>query len=105
MGIVPLNPQKERSNSDKFLKLPIECGNAPAKLVLLTLKVWRDPLNGKSGRKPCRLLFKDMSITNNVPMLKIFCGNVPVNPQLTRPRMVRFLKRANVSGTGDDILL
>lgn len=69
-GSVPLNPQKERSNSDKFLKLPIEFGIVPENFVPLTLKVWRDPPNGKPGRKP-RTLFQDMSITDNVPMLKI----------------------------------
>jgi len=45
-----------------------------------------------------------MSTTDNVPMLKIFCGNVPVNWQLERLRMVRDLKWANVFGTADDKL-
>ena len=33
LGIVPLNPQLERSNSGKFLMLPIESGIAPEKFV------------------------------------------------------------------------
>ena len=82
--------------------LPIEGGIDRVKFVLLTLKVWRDPLNGKSGKKPRRLLFEDMSIRDNVPMLKTFCGNIPVNLHLESLSMVRLLKWANVSGTGDD---
>jgi hypothetical protein len=34
--------------------LPIVCGNSPEKLVLLTLKVWIDPLDGNSGNEPWR---------------------------------------------------
>jgi hypothetical protein len=55
LGSVPLNLQLERSNSNKCLMLPIVYGNTPEKLVLLTLKVWRDPLDGNSGNEPLRL--------------------------------------------------
>jgi hypothetical protein len=55
LGSVPLNLQLERSNSDKCLMLPMVYGNVPEKLVLLTLKVWRDPLSRTSGKEPWRL--------------------------------------------------
>lgn len=104
LGSIPLKLLLERSNSDKCLMLPMVYGNAPEKLVILTLKVWRSPLDGNSGNEPWRLVLNVKSINDNVPRWKIFCGNLPVNPHDSRLRVVKFLKLENVSGTGEEKL-
>ncbi|KAI5391958.1 hypothetical protein KIW84_076668 [Lathyrus oleraceus] len=79
-------------------------GISPEKFVLLTLKVCIDPLKGNSANEPWRLLLNDKSILDNFPVWNILCGNIPLNPQNARLRVVMFLKLTNVSGTGDEKL-
>ena len=103
-GSIPLKWHKERSSLDNCLKLLIESGNVPEKLVLLTIKLWRDLFNAKSSSEPRRSLLQDMSIMVSVLNWKICSGNLPFNPQSLSCKLVKFEKLASSSGSGADKL-